>query len=44
MLELQVEEQRKQIVHLEAIPRMTKAELETSEKEVNKRLFHESGQ
>ena len=43
-LELQVEEQRKQIVHLEAIPRMTKAELETPEKEVNKRLFHESGQ
>ena len=43
-LELQIEEQRKQIVHLEAIPRMTKAELETPEKEVNKRLFHESGQ
>ena len=43
-LELQVEEQRKQIVHLEAIPRMTKAELETPEKDVNKRLFHESGQ
>ena len=38
-LELQVEEQRKQIVHLETIPRMTKAELETPEKEVNKRLL-----
>ena len=35
-LELQVEEQRKQIVQLEAIPRMTKAELNTPEKEVNK--------
>ena len=43
-LELQIEEQRRQIVHLETIPRMTKAELETPEKEVNKRLFHESGQ
>ena len=43
-LELQVEEQRRQIVQLEAIPRMTKAELNTPEKEVNKRLFHEPGQ
>ena len=43
-LELQVEEQRRQIVQLETIPRMTKAELETPEKEVNKRLFHEPGQ
>ena len=43
-LELQAEEQRRQIVQLEAIPRMTKAELETPEKEVNKRLFHEPGQ
>ena len=43
-LELQVEEQRRQIVQLEAIPRMTKAELNTPEKEVHKRLFHEPGQ
>ena len=43
-LELQVEEQRRQIVHLEAIPRMTKAELNTPEKEVDRRLFHEPGQ
>ena len=42
-LELQVEEQRRQIVQLEAIPRMTKAELNTPEKDVNKRLFHENG-
>ena len=35
---------RRQIVQLEAIPRMTKAELNTPEKEVNKRLFHEPGQ
>ena len=41
-LELQVEEQRRQIVQLEAIPRMTKAELNTPE--ANKRLFHETGQ
>ena len=43
-LELQVEEQRRQIVQLEAIPRMTKAELDMPEKGVNKRLFHEPGQ
>ena len=43
-LELQIEEQRRQIVQLEAIPRMPKAELNTPEKEVNKRLFHEAGQ
>ena len=43
-LELQVEEQRRQIVQLEAISRMTKAELDTPEKGVNKRLFHEPGQ
>ena len=43
-LELQVEEQRRQIVQLETIPRMTKAELNTPEKEINKKLFHEPGQ
>ena len=43
-LELQIEDQRRHIVQLEAIPRMTKAELNTPEKEVNKRLFHEPGQ
>ena len=43
-LELQIEDQRRHIVQLEAIPRMTRAELNTPEKEVNKRLFHEPGQ
>ena len=43
-LELQVEEQRRQIVQLEVIPRMTKAELNTPEKDVDRRLFHETGQ
>ena len=38
-LELQVEEQRRQIVQLEAIPRMTKAELETPEKGVIRDYF-----
>ena len=40
----EIEEQRRQIVQLEAIPRMTKAELNTPEKEVNKRLFQEPEQ
>ena len=43
-LELQVEEQRRQIVQLEAIPRMTKAELNTPDKDIERRLFHETGQ
>ena len=43
-LEHQIETQRRQIVQLEAIPRMTKAELNTPEKEVGQRLFHEQGQ
>ena len=43
-LEHQVESQRRQIVQLEAIPRMTKAELTTPEKEIDRRLFHEQGQ
>ena len=40
-LEHQVESQRRQIVQLEAIPRMTKAELPTPEKEVDRRLFYQ---
>ena len=43
-LELQVEEQRRQIIQLEAIPRMTKAELNTPDKDVDRKLFHETGQ
>ena len=43
-LELQVEEQRRQIVQLEVILRMTKAEFNTPDKEVDRRLFHETGQ
>ena len=39
-----VEEQRRQIVQLEAIPRMTKVELNTPDKDVDRRLFHEPGQ
>ena len=38
-LENQLETQRRQIVKLEAIPRMTKAELNTPEKEIEQRLF-----
>ena len=34
MSENQIETQRRQIVQLEAIPRMTKAELNTPEKEI----------
>ena len=40
-LERQVEEQRKQILQLEAIPRMAKQELNTPEKEVPRILFGE---
>ena len=43
-LELQVEEQRRHIVQLEAIPRMTKAELNTPDKDVDRKLFHDAGQ
>ena len=43
-LENQIETQRRQIVQLEAIPRMTKAELNTPEKEIEQRLFHDQGQ
>ena len=43
-LERQVEEQRKQILQLEAIPRMAKQELNTPEKEVPRILFGERGQ
>ena len=43
-LELQVEEQRRQIVQLEAIPRMTKAELNTPDKGADRKLFHDAGQ
>ena len=43
-LEHQIETQRRQIVQLEAIPRMTKAELNTPEKEIGQRLFHDQGQ
>ena len=43
-LERQVEEQRRQILHLEAIPRMAKQELNTPDKEVQRKLFQEQGQ
>ena len=44
-LERQVEEHRRKILHLEAIPKMTKAELNTPDKEVNRKLeFQETGQ
>ena len=41
-LERQVEEQRRHIVQLEAIPRMTKAELNTPDKDADRRLFPEA--
>ena len=45
LLERQLEEQRRKILHLESIPRMTKAELNTPDKEVNRKLeFQESAQ
>ena len=45
LLERQIEEQRRKILHLESIPRMTKAELNTPDKEVNRKLeFQESAQ
>ena len=43
-LECQVEEQRRQILHLESIPRMTKQELNTPDKEIQRKLFEEMGQ
>ena len=43
-LERQVEDQRRQILHLESIPRMNKQELNTPDKEVSKNLFPEPGQ
>ena len=43
-LERQMEEQRRQILQLEAIPRMAKQELSTPEKEVPRILFGERGQ
>ena len=43
-LERQLEEQRRQILHLEAIPRMAKQELNTPDKDVQRKLFQEPGQ
>ena len=43
-LERQVEEQRRQILHLESIPRMTKQELNTPDKEIQRKLFEGMGQ
>ena len=39
-----VEEQRRQILHLESIPRMTKQELTTPDKDINRKLFDGMGQ
>ena len=38
-LERQAEEQRRQILHLESIPRMTKQELNTPDKDLQRKLF-----
>ena len=40
-LERQVEEQRRQILHLGAIPRMTKQELDTPDKDLQRKLFQD---
>ena len=40
-LECQVEEQRRQILHLESIPRMAKQELNTPDKDIPRKLFME---